>query len=501
VRQSSANEAGAGRDDGLISDRSEAREQTLLLYCGLAGAALLTAGLWLARALIARASTMEIVAGVMTLVGACAVLSVLTALVLLATRVDRASEEVSQALDAVAAGKLTARLNPPRGLGREARLAGAAAAALDRLRAWVDDLRSAVSSIESNVHATTKALPRLQESVGATSSHLQVLSRDSQFLATGAEEQAALTQRACVLASVIGQSHRDTSAFAERIHATVADASSALTECSARMAELRAVVSNQASETSTCLEVDREVGEYLVVVSKTARQFKLLALHAAMEAARAGARSEVEGKAAAEGSAVPMAEGRGAEFRVVALEVRRLALELTKITEAIARRVEASRRSLQALHAGVTDGERHAEAAQGRVSLGSTALDHATAATTARRVDDSALAEAGTELTILTSAIRERATGSAKGIGDLSDRLATLDQALADTGAAGRDIEQALAVVDTSVAQARETLNAMLTVGPVQTPAANGLPPAAPRKKRGRRSRRVAATPAVGAQA
>jgi len=490
VRQSSADEAWAGREaaaSGGVSDQTGEREQTRLLSAGLLGAALLTAGLWLTRTLIARATTLEIVAGVLALVGAAAVLSVLTALVLLATRVDRASEEVSRALDNVAAGKVTSRLNPPRGLGREARLAGAAASALNRLRTWIDASRGAVTAIESHVHSTNATLPRLRESVGAATNHLRVLSRDSQFLATGAEEQAALTHRACVLASVIGQSHRDTSAFAERIDSAVREASSTLTECAARIAELHAVVSTQANESGTCLEVDGAVAEYLVVVSKSARQFKLLALHAAMEAARAGATAEGEREEAGESGAGSVSEGRGAEFRVVALEVRRLAQDLSKATEEIARRVETSRRSLHALHAGVAEGERHVVAAQGAISLGVTALDHATTATTTRRADDAALAESGTELTILTSGIRERATGTAKGIGDLNDRLTTLDQALAAMDTGGRDIEQALTVVEASVTHAREVVSAMLTSSTTQPPATPLAP--APTTERDKRNR------------
>ncbi|MGH7710064.1 MAG: hypothetical protein ACREOG_02210, partial [Gemmatimonadaceae bacterium] len=243
-----------------------------------------------------RASALELTAGVMALVGAGAVLSVLTALLLLATRVDRASEEVSRALDAVAAGKLTSHLHAPRGLGREARLAGAAAAALDRLRSWVDASRSAVGSLESELDSTRTTLPRLREAVGATSGHIQHLTRDSRFLAASAEEQAGLTQRACVLASVIGQSHRDTAAFAERIHSAVRDATATLAECATKTAELRALVTRQEEDSARCLEADEKLGEYFVVVMKSARQFKLLALHAAMEAARAGARSETEAR-------------------------------------------------------------------------------------------------------------------------------------------------------------------------------------------------------------
>ncbi|MGQ0643511.1 MAG: hypothetical protein ACT4P6_22420 [Gemmatimonadaceae bacterium] len=482
MRQSSADEPEAGReyDAGRVSAGRDDREQSFLLYAGLTGAALLTAGLWLARGVIARASAFELAAAALALIGAGAVLSVLTALLLLSTRVDRASEEVASALDAIAAGKLTSRLTAPRGLGREARLAGAASAALDRLRAWVERSRSAVTSVEKGVNSVHETLPRLRDSVAANTGHVQQLMRNSQFLSSGAEEQAALTQRACVLASVIGQSHRDTAAFAERVHSAVSEATSTLTECASRAADLRAVMTKQAEESERCLEADRQLAEYLVVVAKNARQFKLLALHAAMEAARAGARSESEGKPASDGE---VGGGRGAEFRVVALEVRRMALDLTKSTEDVMRIVDGARRSLQAFNASAVDGGRHIEAAHGAVSLGVTALEHAAAAASARRADDATLAEAGTELTILTSAIRERATGSAKGIGDLADRLATLDQSLATAEGAAREMEQALAATAASVARANDVIGTMVTEG--SAPVAGALPTSSrtPRKK------------------
>ena len=110
----------------------------------------------------------------------------------------------------------------------------------------------------------------------------------------------------------------------------------------------------QVDDSTRCLEADRLLSEYLVVVAKSARQFKLLALHGAMEAARAGAR----------GDAIVVAGG-GAEFRVVALEVRRLAVSLAKATEDISRTVDGARRSLQSLHAAASEGQRHVEAAQG----------------------------------------------------------------------------------------------------------------------------------------
>lgn len=480
MAQSSGHEARGGG--------GEEREQLFMLYGGIVGAAILSVGLWILRGWIARAASPELIAGTMVLLGLAAVTSVITALILFSTRVDRLSEDVAGTLDALAAGNLKTRVHAARGLGREARLAGAAGAAITRLRSWLESSIAAVIHIEDGLGRVNALLPRLRDAMDLTAAHVGQLTRDTRFLASASEEHGALTQRACVLAAVIGQSNRDTAAFAERVHATVRDAAGSLADAAARTAEARALVRGQADNSSRCLEADRLLSEYLVVVAKSARQFKLLALHGAMEAARAGARSD----------AIVVAGG-GAEFRVVALEVRRLAVSLAKATEDISRTVDGARRSLQALHSAASEGERHVEAAQGAMSLGVIALDHATAVASGRRGDDAALAEAGTELTILTSAIRERSVGAAKATGDVADRLATLEQTLSAAEAAARDIEQALVDVQQSALRAHETVNGIAVQTQSEHGAGVGGTPG-----RGKVSRARAAAvvpPAVGAEA
>lgn len=456
------------------------REQWYLLYAGLSGAAFLSGGLWFMRGWIARATSLELLAGALMLVGAGVVLSAITAFTLFANRVDRATEDVARALDAIAAGNLALRINTPRGLGREARLAGAAAAALARLRSWMDASRSALGVVEQNLSSGKMPLPRLRDAVAQTTAQLGQLSRDARLQASAADEHGALTQRACVLASVIGQSHRDNAAFADSIHKAAEDAATTLADCVTRTADLRVVIGNLAEESDKCLDTDRKLAEYLIVVAKNARQFKLMALHAAMEAARAGAQSEALG-AKTEG-------GQGAEFRVVALEVRRMALDLAKSTEEITRTIDASRRSLLALHTAAGEGSRRAQSVEAALSLGVTALEHATAATSARRAEDGALAEAGAELTILTSAIRERATGASKGAGDIADRLLALEHSLAATETAARDIEQAISVVEFSSMRAKETVTAFAT-GTAAAPSATTAPSTGASQRMNRRNR------------
>lgn len=479
MAQSSGHEARVGG--------GEDREQLSMLYGGIAGAAILSAGLWIMRGWLARAASLELIAAAMVLLGAASVSCVITALVLFSTRVDRASEEVASTLDALAAGNLRRGVQAPRGLGREARLAGAAGAAISRLRSWLESSLAAVVHIEQGLAGVNDQLPQLRDAMDMTSAHVGQLTRDTRFLASASDEHGALTQRACVLAAVIGQSNRDTAAFAERVLATVRDAAGTLADAAVRTAEAKTLVLRQVDDSTRCLEADRLLSEYLVVVAKSARQFKLLALHGAMEAARAGAR----------GDAIVVAGG-GAEFRVVALEVRRLAVSLAKATEDISRTVDGARRSLQSLHAAASEGQRHVEAAQGAISLGVIALDHATTAASDRRGDDAALAEAGTELTILTSAIRERSAGAAKGTGDVADRLATLDQSLSAAEAAARAIEQALVNVQQSALRARETVNGIA----VQTEHRAGAAGAHGSRNSVSRTRGLAhETPAVGAEA
>jgi hypothetical protein len=182
----------------------------------------------------------------------------------------------------------------------------------------------------------------------------------------------------------------------------------------------------------------------------------------------------------------------------VALEVRRLALELSKATEDISRVVDTGRRAMQSVNTAALEGGRHIDSAHGAVSLGVTALEHATAAASARRADDATLAEAGTELTILTSAIRERATGSAKSIGDLANKLITLEHGLATGDSVARDIENAMTAAVASIARANEVLGTMVTTAAAQ-PALAVLHPTQPRrKKRGKSVRHVKP---LGAQA
>ncbi|MGH7694058.1 MAG: hypothetical protein ACRENH_03715, partial [Gemmatimonadaceae bacterium] len=462
MRQSSApspHEAPRRRSGPSIS--GDQREQWFLLYAGLIGAALLSGGLWFMRAWIARATTLELLAGALMLIGAGIALSAITAFTLFAARVDRVSEDVARALDAIAAGNLATQVNAPRGLGREARLAGAASAALARLRSWMDASRSALITVEQNLSSGRAPIPRLRDAVAQTTAQLGQLSRDARFQASSADEHGALTQRACVLASVIGQSRRDNAAFADSIHTAAHDAATTFADCVTRTADLRAAIGKVAEESDKYVDADRKLAEYLVVVAKSARQFKLMALHAAMEAARAGAQSEALGTKT-EG-------GQGAEFRVVALEVRRMALDLAKHTEDITRTVDAARSSLLALHAAAAESGRRADSVKAALSLGVTALEHATAATSARRADDAALAEAGAELTILTSAIRERAAGASKGSGEIADRLMLLEQSLAAAEETAREIEQALSVVEFSTMRAKETVNALAGGSPTPT--------------------------------
>jgi methyl-accepting chemotaxis protein len=481
VAQSSVNElqprGGHGRS------KSAEREQWLLLYVGLFCAAALSLGLYLLRHWIARATVTETVAGIMVLAGLAGAIAVITAFLLFALSVDRSSEAVARALDAVAAGNLTHRLNAPRGLGREARLSGAAAAALARVRSWINDSQSAAVQLERNLREAHAPIAPMRDAIAGTAGHVSLLSRDLQFMAAAAEEHGALTQRACVLSSVIGQSHRDTSAFAERVQAAVTDAAAAVRDLRARVAELRDVTLQQREESARSLEAQQQLAEFLTAASKCARQFKLLALHGAMEAARADASS-------AQGTEAADATNRGAEFRVVAFEVRRLAAELAAGTEEALKLLDGNRRALQGLQGAAEAGTRSVDAALAAATLGAAALEHATNAVATRRADDAALAEAGTELTILTSSIRERVIGAGKAAGDLQDRAATLDYSLGVTDQALRELERGWQTVNVSLQQMQEMLATMKACStPAPTPAA-GAPATAPmRRARSKRER------------
>lgn len=208
------------------------------------------------------------------------------------------------AAEAVAAGDLSTSVEEG-GIDDVGRLSRAIVVMIAELRKLASALGSSSSDTTRLAGEISAAAEELAAGAGEMASTAGELSEQSAKMATGIQ---AITQASDRLATVAAELDRGAREAAERNRALrqlSLDNRARLDESSRVLGELSVDASAGVEAVESLVKASEEIRTFVTLVRKLARQSKLLALNAAMEAARAGD------------------EGEG--FAVVANEVRRLA--------------------------------------------------------------------------------------------------------------------------------------------------------------------------------
>jgi methyl-accepting chemotaxis protein len=221
--------------------------------------------------------------------------------------------ELAEVAESVAAGDLTKAPEAAGHGGQLGRLARAMAAMTRELRdlsVLLMGTSAETSRLSTEITHGTEHMAQAASGIADTAS---ALSEQAHGMARGIEQLSGDAGRLMTAAHTVTDGAKDGVARNTRLRALASENHERLDESARQLEQLATDVRESANATESLAKATDQVREFVTLVQKIARQSKLLALNAAMEAARAGA------------------QGEG--FAVVATEVRRLAATAAEAAE------------------------------------------------------------------------------------------------------------------------------------------------------------------------
>lgn len=342
-------------------------------------------------------------------------------------RVRRPATRLAALAEEIAGGNLTVDVGTVESTDEIERLARALASTVKDLRRLARALtRSAddTSTMSTEITASSEQMSSSAAQIAQTASEL---SAESGTMALSVQELSASAAQLAPLAERMNTGAHEGTARNARLREIALENRRLMDDSTAALATLAADVDATAASARQLVEASQEIRTFVNLVQSLARNSKLLALNAAMEAARAG--------------------DQGEGFSVVAAEVRRLsamssqAAERTQeVVAGVLAGVEASSQNIERMAATARVVRRATE--QGSASF--TQLEQSVA-----------------ELEAWTSTIESTATGANTLVGEINQRLAVVARG---TEAFAAAMQQVAAASEQQSASTQEIANAAETM-------------------------------------